>query len=126
MQNRTLILSDPSNIRMLPINQQIEELCEIAVRKDGNTLKYIENQTENICIYAIMQTYDALKYVKNQTPSLCELAISFSAYAFMHIKKPTLKFYWMAIKRDPNAKRDIYNYMEKNGEIPMSFLAIVI
>ena len=96
LQNRMLICGDPFNIKLIPISEQTEELCEMAVRRDGSTLQYIENQTENICKYAIMENPYALRYVKNQTQFLCKLAVSLNNHVYKDIKEPTKEMYDIA------------------------------
>jgi hypothetical protein len=52
-----------------------EEICKLAVQKDGNALRYVINQTIEICKLAFQQNYNALKYVKRKfkTEEICKL-----------------------------------------------------
>lgn len=53
------------------VEHQDEELCLIAVQRNGFALQFVKKQTEKICLEAIKQTGSALKFVQNQTPQFC-------------------------------------------------------
>jgi hypothetical protein len=40
-------------------------LSKLAVKQNGNVLRYVKEQTEEICKIAVKQNGDALRYVKN-------------------------------------------------------------
>ena len=60
--------------------EKTEELCLIAVRADGKTLKEIPKkcQTEMICIEAVKQNGEALKHVSKKliTYEMCKIAVT--------------------------------------------------
>uniref|UniRef100_UPI0031B5FCDE DUF4116 domain-containing protein n=1 Tax=Clostridioides difficile TaxID=1496 RepID=UPI0031B5FCDE len=46
--------------------EQIEEICLVAVKEDGRALEYINNPTKDMCIEAIKKNALSLEYVDNQ------------------------------------------------------------
>ena len=62
------------------------ELCMIAVKQNGDMLKYIERQTPENCLIAVQQNGYALQHVKQQTHEICLVAIKQNKYAFLLIQ----------------------------------------
>ena len=56
-------------------NERTPELCEIAVKKNGYALQYIENQTDELCKLALKQTCFSVCYIKNLTKELIKYAL---------------------------------------------------
>jgi len=61
------------------------------VKKNGFTLKYVNEQTEEICLEAVKQNGLALEYVKEQTEEICLEAVKRNRLALRHVKKQTEK-----------------------------------
>ena len=61
------------------IEEQTEEICELAVQQNGLALKYVKDEfkTEELCKLAVQQDGYALEFVKDelQTEEICKLAI---------------------------------------------------
>ena len=68
-----------------------EDLCLVAVKQSGNTIKYIKNQTEAICLEAVKQNGVSFKYVKNQTEAICLEAAKKNSRTIRSIKDPVLR-----------------------------------
>ena len=45
-----------------------------AVKKNGMSLRYIENQTEELCLAAVKQNPNAFRYVKHKTDEVLRAA----------------------------------------------------
>ena len=59
----------------------------IKVQQNWLALQFVENQTEEICELAIKQNWRALQFVKEQTEEICKLAVQQDESALMYIKK---------------------------------------
>ncbi len=46
---------------------QTNELCLIAVSKNGYLLQFVKNQTDEICLASVKQYGESLFFVENQT-----------------------------------------------------------
>lgn len=53
------------------IENQTEEMCQIAINASGLNLEYVKDQDPEICLAAVKQDGLALRYVENRTPELC-------------------------------------------------------
>jgi hypothetical protein len=65
--------------------EQTNELCEIAVEKDGMALQYVTNQNDKICEIAVKQNGLALQFVKNKKYFICLEAIKQNPRALQYI-----------------------------------------
>lgn len=66
-------------------DEQTEELCLAAVKRNGLTLQVIKNQTPEICMAAVKNDGYALQYVKQQTQELCKAAVKRDAEAIKFV-----------------------------------------
>ena len=55
--------------------EQTEEIFKLAVQQNGLALQYVKEQTEEICKLAFQQNVSSLRCVKEQTKELCKLAV---------------------------------------------------
>jgi len=62
---------------------QTDELCKLAVQRNGCALGFVKNQTDEICKLAVQQDGYALGFVKNLTDEICKL---------QHKRTTTLQF----------------------------------
>jgi hypothetical protein len=58
---------DRQNLSVYVMQEQTEQICLEAVRRNGNALQFVKNQTEQICLEAVEREGKTLQYVKNQT-----------------------------------------------------------
>lgn len=58
----------------IPESSKTFGVCRIAIEKDVNMIKYIENQTEELCMFAIMMGHKKLSDIhrKNHTVNICK------------------------------------------------------
>lgn len=70
-----LIIFNHSCIAFEYIKNQTEELCVLAVQRNGLLLRYVKEQTKEICKLAILQNYRALQYVKNPTDDMYDTTV---------------------------------------------------
>lgn len=57
--------------RIKDIEDQTEEICLAAVKRDGYALEFVKEQTEEICIEAVRQNCYSIQFVENQTFKTC-------------------------------------------------------
>ena len=77
---------NPSSLEFIDHDQQTEELCLLAVRQNGMTLRHVKTQTDEICLAAVKQNGFALKYVINQTHEICLAAVKQNGVVIQYIK----------------------------------------
>ena len=65
------------------------QFYDLAVKCNGNLLKYIDNQTSEICINAVKNRSEALKYVKEQTTEICIASVQNHGNALAYVKNQT-------------------------------------
>ena len=82
------------------IKCQTEDICKLAVQKDGYALQYVRNQTEDICKLAVQQNGETLKYVKEQTEEICKLAVDKHGYSVKDVKEQTEEICALAVKKN--------------------------
>ena len=87
------------------VDSQTPEICLIAVKKNGRSLKYVKNQTEDICLEAVKQDGMVLKYVENQNEQICLEAVKQNGYALQYVKDQTFEICLTAVRREPFALR---------------------
>ena len=92
-----------------------EEICKLAVQKNGKTLQYVVNQTEEICKLAVQQNGLVLEYVKNQTEEICKLAVRQHGYALQYVKEPfiTEEICKLAVQKNGYALYYVKNQTEE-------------
>ena len=67
------------------IKFQTDELCEMAVEKDGMSLEFVINQTDKICEKAVKQNGLALQFVKNKNYALCFEAVKQNSKSLKYV-----------------------------------------
>lgn len=71
------------------IHMQTEDICEVAVKRNGLLLEFVNNKTENLCELAVFQNGLALEFVDVQTPLICRLAIQQNINAIFYVNDQT-------------------------------------
>jgi hypothetical protein len=84
---------------------QTDEICKLAVKQNGEALKYVENQTDEICKLAVQTNGCALKYVKNSSKEIIEIALLKNINAIKFCSYETKNKY----KQMQNIKQKQYN-----------------
>ena len=78
-------------LNYVPKEYKTIEMCEMAVQNNGETLNYVPDKFQTLKMYkiAVQQNGMALEYVpeKYKTIKLCELAVKQNGRAFKHIPK---------------------------------------
>lgn len=83
------VMRDGMRLQHIEPENQTEEMCKIAVSKNGDALQYVANQTEELCKIAVLKDVKNLIYVKKQTVELCKLALDIDCWAYGYIRYPT-------------------------------------
>ena len=85
-----VIKNDPYQIIFIDSdNENYDELCKDAVKKDCFTLQCIKKQTDEICKLAVSKNGYALQYVKEQTDEICKLAVQQNGDVLYYVKEQT-------------------------------------
>lgn len=71
------------------VRARTDRIKLMAVKKDGENLKYIEDQTPDLCIEAVTQNAMVLKYVKFKTDEICWRALERNIHAYNYIENPS-------------------------------------
>ena len=95
------------------VHKQTEDICKLAVQGNGFMLKYVKEQTNDICTIAVRQYCHALEFVKLQTPELCKLAIQGNGSALQYVKEQTEELCNMAIQQNGLALKYVTNQNEE-------------
>ncbi len=118
-----LFYADDRNIKEkhhLYINQPLkhvpdiyftEELCEIAVRTNPKSIKYIANPTERMCQDAVERDPEAIKYIENPSEATCIQAVSNNGEMIKYITNLTNKICKAALEAEQGKKYIIINYI---------------
>lgn len=77
-------------LKYIKHQDQYAKLCQIAIKQNYKSFKYVSEQTEKMCIYAVKQNGLNLEYVKNQTDKICFAAIRNDICVFKYIREPKL------------------------------------
>ena len=112
------IIQNPDNIRY--IKKQTEELCKLAVSRDGCVLEYVQKQTEEICKLAVSQNGYAVRYVKNQTEELCKLAVSQKGHTLQYVQNQTEELCKLAVSQDGLALECVQKQTEEICKLAVS------
>lgn len=84
------------------IDNQYEEVCLAAIKKNGLALRYVKEQTPEICLEAVKQNVRVLQYVKEQTPEICLTAVKNYGYTLRYVKEQTPEICLAAVKENGN------------------------
>ena len=60
------------------------------MKDDAYTLELVQNQTQEICLEAVRKDGDVLEFVKKQTPAICLAAAKQNWKAFRFVKQEIL------------------------------------
>ena len=93
------------------VHNQTDELCELAVKKEGYALQFVHNQTDEICKLAVQQNGWALEYVHNQTDEICKLAVQQNGYALDYVHNQTDEICKLAVQ---TSGYGILHWLKKN------------
>ena len=108
-----LIKKDEYFINLLRKDEQTEEICKMAVQKNGLSLCYVKNQTEDICKFAVQQDGYVLRYVKEQTEELCKLAVQQNGLSLGYVKNPTEEICKLAVQQNGWSLQFVKNQTEE-------------
>ena len=77
------------------VKNQTEEICKVAVQKDGMSLLFVkpEFMTEEICKLAVQQDPGAFQFVKDElkTEEICKLAVKKYGHNLKYVKEEKSK-----------------------------------
>ena len=76
---------DPNNIQY--VENQTDDLCIVALKKNIETFKYIHNPSYDICVYYIDNVYRGFPPIENPSYNLCEYYVkknNLGIYCFMN------------------------------------------
>lgn len=97
------------------VHNKTDELCKIALEKNGNAIKYVPVQTDELCKIAVQTSGTSIIYVINQTDEICKLALKQSCNALFYCKVKTKELCILAVQDD-------YFDLEVLGYIPDEFI----
>ena len=110
---KTLIEECTFNIIFISDKMLTDELCELAVRQDEYSLRYMKGQTEEICKQSVRQNGYALKYVDHQTEEICKLAVQQDGYALKYVDHQTEEICKLAVQQDGYALKYVDHQTEE-------------
>jgi hypothetical protein len=86
------------------IEEQVPELCFIAIEEDRLSFQYIRHKfrTEEVCKFAIEKDEYSFSLMKDneKTENLCELAVSLNGMNLAKVSKKTYKICKLAVQND--------------------------
>ena len=96
MKTTQLELEIIRNIKVWDFEKMNEQdktptLCELAVKTNPYSIKYIKDQTPALCALAVKWDAYSIRYIKNQTPALCRLAVSLDQEVIHGIQNREIK-----------------------------------
>jgi hypothetical protein len=100
-------------LQFIPEHLIIEELCELAIQQNGWSLKWVpyELRTKDFCEMAVKQNGRSLKFIqqKERTYKLCELAVQNNGSALSNVPKEliTKKICELAVQNNGSALSDV-------------------
>jgi len=99
-----MVEKTPRLLQFVDSEKQTTELCLAAVRKDGDTIRWIAQPTLDICLAAVRQSADAMKYIHcalfpdaNRIIQTA-LAKKYTAFYDIPISQRTAEVCWMGLK----------------------------
>lgn len=75
------------------------KICSLAVKKNSDNLKHIEDQNDELCINAVSQKGTSLEHVKHKTEAICWKALESDINAYDFIDNPSLEMQLYIIKK---------------------------
>ena len=108
------IKNDGYSINLLKAEEITEEICKLAVRQNGLSLKYVKEQTEEICKSVVQQNGISLDYVKiEQTEEICKLAVQQNGYALQYVRNQNEEICKLAIQQNSWSFKYVRNQTEE-------------
>ena len=102
------------SLRFIDEQYRTKEICILAVQKDGEALQFIKTQSDELCIQAVQQNGCALRYAEIQTEEICILAVQQNGFALEYVKKQTKELCFLAVQQNSKANKYV------NEEFKMS------
>ena len=99
------------SLKYVPDIYFTEELCEIAVKANPKSIKYIANPTERMCQDAVERDPEAIKYIENPSEATCIQAVSNNGEMIKYITNLTNKICKAALEAEQGKKYIIINYI---------------
>lgn len=107
-----LLEVDPSVLRL--IEDQDDELCDIAVSKNGFCIQYVKNKTPTLILKAIKNYGPSIRYIDNPTDEMIHTAIEYDPESILQLKHITPELFYKAlcVSRTHWRSTDLFNYNE--------------
>jgi hypothetical protein len=93
---------NPDSIKY--IRNQTDELCKLALNKDGTTIRHIRDKRYEYLLLAVSKASNALEYIEEQTDEICWIAIMQDTYALQYVKKQTIDICKYAVNKNPSVE----------------------
>jgi hypothetical protein len=110
---KTLIEKCPFNIIFINDEMMTDELCKLAVQKDGYALKFVKNQTEELFKLAIQHNGGVLQFMKDQTEEICKLAVQQDGWALKYVIDKTEEICKLAVQQYGRALKYVDHQTEE-------------
>ncbi len=78
----------------MTLEEQLEK-----VKKDGRSVKYINDPSLEVCLAAIKENDSAIQHIKNPTEEMCLEVVKNDGYSIAYIKNPTEEMCLIAVKQ---------------------------
>ena len=95
------------------IDNQTDEICELAIQQHYYALHYIKNQTSLLSKIAVQQNGLALRYVKEQTEEICKFAVQRNGLALQYVKEQTEEICKLAVQQNGLALKYVQNQTDE-------------
>ena len=92
-----------------------EEKNIATVKRNGNSIKYIENPSEKVQMEAVKQNPDSIQHIKEPTEKVQLVAVKRNSYSIEYIKSPSEKVQMEAVKEEGHSIKNIENPSEKSS-----------
>jgi hypothetical protein len=114
-QQKCMIAIEKGSLSLQHVDKQMqtEIICLLAVKRDGMSLKYVQEQTESICLAAVRKNGQALRYVEEQTKEICKEAVREDGWALKYVGNQTLDICLAAIYQEATALKFVRDQTEE-------------
>lgn len=80
---------------------QTPKICLAAIDNDPLSIEFVEDQTEDLCLHAIHKNIEAFKYINNPTEEMCREAVGIDPHMIKFINHPSKYVRMEAITLNP-------------------------
>ena len=104
------------------IKNQTEEICKIAVEKDGLLLQFVKIQTEEIIKKAVKQNGFSFVFalLKYKTIEMCKMIVNINSDALLYVNDQTSEIIEIAINKNLNALKYVKNKTKELCELAIN------